>query len=383
MKPICRIIVLFGNTPLLGQELGNIDVLDSLKQSGCEVLFLIRRGWTEDTIQPELNKRGLHWETVPYLEAIRRGKSPLVWWNNVKGIVGGSLRLLYWRFKFKATHIHAANPQAILNFLPALLLLRTPIIYRMGDQVVDHHWLWRMVWVFTRLRVSRFVTLNNYIAGLLVGSGVPASKIVKLSNISPLRSSPQPTEQRTYLANGLCTFVYFGQIVEHKGVGLLVEAAISRCQESGGCRFLLAGDYSWNNKFADDLIARVAQLGLSSRIVFLGYVSDIAGLLSESDVHVCPSTWEEAFGNVVIEAKQQAVLSVIFASGGLTELVRHGEDGWICPGKTVDNLCDAFSFYEGNPSAIPEQGSAARQSLPALGEGKFASDWLGLYESVR
>ena len=72
--PRPRIIVLFGNIPLLGQERGNINALASLRDSGCEVLFLIRRDRTKDTIQAELNRRGLAWIAVPHYYAMRRGQ---------------------------------------------------------------------------------------------------------------------------------------------------------------------------------------------------------------------------------------------------------------------------------------------------------------------
>src|SRR5262249_32856955 len=55
------VLVLFGTVRLLGQELGNIDVMEALRGAGAEVLFLIRREWTKDTIQAELTRRGLAW----------------------------------------------------------------------------------------------------------------------------------------------------------------------------------------------------------------------------------------------------------------------------------------------------------------------------------
>ena len=376
-----RILVLFGNVPLLGQELTNMNVLEAMHGAGSEVLFLIRSEWTRDTIQAELNRRGLPWVAVPYLDAVRRGQGLRVWINNVRGILGGSWQLLRWHRRFKPTHLHAGNPEHILNFLPALALLRTPLVYRVGDAPTLHHWLWRGIWRFTIRRASRFVPNSRYVESVLIASGVPSEKITRVSNVAPLH--PVRGDDRTPLPPvrpDLCTFVYLGQLAHHKGVHLFVEAAINRCQASPRCRFLLAGDYSWNNAFANTLRSRVEQLCLADRIVFLGYVSEIPRLLGMADVHVCPSIASEPFGNVVIEAKQMGKPSVIFDSGGLVELVEHGIDGYVCPDKSTAALEEAFAFYEHSPDVVGEQGTAATRSLSRLtGVATFTEQWMAVY----
>jgi glycosyltransferase involved in cell wall biosynthesis len=380
-----RILVLFGNVPLLGQELSNIRVLEALRAAGSDVLFLIRGEWTRDTIQPELNRCGLPWVAVPYFDTVRRGQSLRVWVRNLAGILGGSWHLLRWHRRFRPTHIHAASPEHIVNFLPALALLRTPLVYRAGDAPVLHHWLWRAVWSFAIWRVNCFVPNSRYVQGTLLASGIPPAKIVRAGGIAPLlpgrvssghAALPPPRPD-------LCTFVYLGQLAAHKGVDLLIEAAIARCSTSRGCRFLLAGNYSWNNPFADALRARVQRLGLADRIVFLGYVTDVPGLLGLADVHVCPSVAEEPFGNVVIEAKQMRKPSIIFPSGGLPELVEHGIDGYVCQEKSASALEAAFACYEGARDTAREQGNAATRSLDRLaGAGTFAEQWARVYEAA-
>lgn len=377
-----RILVLFGNVPLLGQELGNIDVLHTLKSEGCEVLFLIRREWTKDTIQAELSKRGLRWETVPYVEAIRLGKSIRVWMNNVIGIIGGSVGLLYWRFRFKPTHIHVANPESFLNFLPALLLLRTPIIYRAGDAPTLHHWLWRWVYKFVVRRTTLFASISDYVDGELIKIGVSPDKIVRVSTISPgllVRATAHDAQ-----VPGRCdtafTFVYVGQITQQKGVDLLVDAAITYCRQNRDCRFLLAGDYSWNNPLAEDLLRRVALAGYSDRIRLLGYVNAIDTLLETADVHVCPSVGSEALGNVVMEAKTHGKPSIIFPTGGLAELVTDGVDGHVCKELTSAALVEAFASYLADPDLSRRQGTAAGESVARIqGEVSFVDQWNAVY----
>ena len=113
-----RILVLFGNVPLLGNERANIETIDQLRQKGADVRFLIRKEWTSESIQAELMRRGLAFEFVPYFDAIRYSAGVGSWIKNVHGILGGSAALLRQIWSFKATHLHVGSTAWVLNFLP-------------------------------------------------------------------------------------------------------------------------------------------------------------------------------------------------------------------------------------------------------------------------
>lgn len=377
-----RILVLFGNVPLLGQELGNIEVMSALQAEGDEVLFLIRREWTRDTIQAELDRRGLRWRTVTFFDAIRKGHGPAVWLRNLRGLLLGSLQFLWISCRFGATHVHAANVEQVLNFMPGLMVSRLPLVYRAGDAPTRHHWLWRLVWRFLARRVSRFASISRYVDRTLVEAGVPEEKIRPVGNVAPRKElgpdDPHPTLPA--LEPDLCTFLFMGQITRQKGVDLLVEAAIQRCQASPRCRFLIAGDFSWNNPLGKEFHERIRALGLQDRIRMLGYVKRVGSLLAVSDVHVCPSVGSEAYGHVIIEAKLMARPSIVFPTGGLVELVQHGIDGWICPQPSVESLEAAFRAYEEDPALSRTQGEAGLASLPRLrGDGTLGEQWRRIY----
>ena len=88
---------------------------------------------------------------------------------------------------------------------------------------------------------------------------------------------------------------------------------------------------------------------------------------------------------MVPEAKQAGVPSVVFASGGLPELIAHGEDGWICEGKTAESLEGAIERFLDLPDVEAEaMGDAARASMERLGitEGAFGDRWVEVYDRV-
>jgi glycosyltransferase involved in cell wall biosynthesis len=76
---------------------------------------------------------------------------------------------------------------------------------------------------------------------------------------------------------------------------------------------------------------KVAQLGLGTRVVFHGYVNDVAPLLARTDVLLMCSR-NEAMGRVTAEAMCAGVPVIGHDSGGTPELVHDGVDGLLYPG---------------------------------------------------
>lgn len=378
-----RILVLFGNIPLLGQERANIEALDALQETGCEVLFLIRGEWTRDSIQAELNRRHLAFLAAPYFDTVRYGMPFRVWLKNIKGILGGSWQLLKQIQSYRATHIHSGSTANILNFLPALMITRLPLVFRAGDVPSQHHMLWRWVWRFTRRRASHFVCDSYFIKERLVEMGADPGKCSVVYAPAPRRTlasgSTNTMSGKEY--SGL-TVVYVGQISKDKGVHLLVRAALQLCQMRGDIRFVIAGDYEWNNPFGLSLVEQVAQSGLQGRIAFTGFVEDIDRIYEQADLHVCPSLCDEAYGLTVVEAKERGVPSIVFASGGLPELVTDGMDGTVCQDKSSSALASAILAYANDGLLVCRQGEAARLSLRQLKIDGFARHWRGIYDNV-
>ncbi len=80
-------------------------------------------------------------------------------------------------------------------------------------------------------------------------------------------------------------------------------------------------------KYREELEALTRQLGISSIVEFMGQRSDIPEILSKLDVLVLPTRTPEAFGRVIIEAQAVGVPVVATKVGGITDIIRDGENG--------------------------------------------------------
>ena len=104
----------------------------------------------------------------------------------------------------------------------------------------------------------------------------------------------------------------------------------------------------------DDYAAKVKQqvvdLGLSDRVHFLGFRSDIPQLIGACDVVAHTSTAPEPFGRVIIEGMLCGKPVIASNAGGATELVTHRETGWMVdPGNSqqmAETIIECFENQE-------------------------------------
>jgi len=87
------------------------------------------------------------------------------------------------------------------------------------------------------------------------------------------------------------------------------------------------------------LQAKIESLGLSERVHFLGKQEDVAQIISVADLLLLPSE-KESFGLVALEAMACGVPTVGTRTGGIPELVIHGECGFLAPVGDTEAMAD-------------------------------------------
>jgi glycogen synthase len=115
-----------------------------------------------------------------------------------------------------------------------------------------------------------------------------------------------------------------GRLVYEKGFQLALEAMPSLIEAVPGTRFLVAGSGTHER----ELRKQAADLGLMEHGTFLGWIGDdvLHSLYRLADVCVVPSLYEP-FGLVALEAMASDCPCIVADTGGLREIVSHGEVG--------------------------------------------------------
>ncbi len=377
-----RILSLFGARVIFGAERANIETLSALREEGCEVLCLVRHEGWNDHVPAALVARGLAYRKLPFIDAWLKGWRVWVLFRNPIAFLVGNWRMCRIVREFRPTHVHAFSPMHVLSFMPALVLLRIPLIYHAGDKPTRHRWVWRALWALIVMRCAHFVAISRFIARELEATKVQADRIDVIYGVPPKRPRSQiaPSVVRRFR-----NIAFVGQIIEDKGPHLLIRAFRNIAESYADVRILIIGRLS---EWRGDDWARALQTctgedpALRDKVFFLGFLDDIPGVLQDCELLVTPSLCEEGLGLVVMEAKAAGIPAIVFPSGGLPEMIKHGIDGYICPEKTVQALEYALRFYLDDPSRAQRQGLAARESLGALGVTKFARQLLAVYEAT-
>ena len=127
-----------------------------------------------------------------------------------------------------------------------------------------------------------------------------------------------------FAAPGEKLVLLIGRLVYEKGFQIALEAMPELIERVPGTRFLVAGSGTHEN----ELKKQATDLGLMEHGTFLGWIGDdVLHLLYRiSDVCVVPSIYEP-FGLVALEAMASGCPCIVADTGGLREVVPHGEVG--------------------------------------------------------
>ncbi|MGM1050385.1 MAG: glycosyltransferase family 4 protein [Bacillota bacterium] len=132
---------------------------------------------------------------------------------------------------------------------------------------------------------------------------------------------------------------YFGQLSSIKGINYLIHAV----QE-------LSPNYIGKLYICGEGPEKQNLIELSNddpRIVFKGKLSrdDTARLMSEVDLTIIPSVWDEPFGRVIIESYQVGTNVLASDIGGIPEVVIHKEWNLFQPGNSKSIIEGILNYY--------------------------------------
>jgi glycosyltransferase involved in cell wall biosynthesis len=127
---------------------------------------------------------------------------------------------------------------------------------------------------------------------------------------------------------------------------------------------------------------RAHELGVARNTVFLGYQEDVAPLYAAFDALVLPSG-NEGTPVSVIEALAAELPVVATRVGGVPDVVRDGEDGYLVEAGATDDLADRLAQLAGDPALRARMGKQGRERvLPRYAVERLVDDVDELYRSL-
>jgi GalNAc-alpha-(1->4)-GalNAc-alpha-(1->3)-diNAcBac-PP-undecaprenol alpha-1,4-N-acetyl-D-galactosaminyltransferase len=292
------------------------------------------------TLDPRVHRHGRPKPKVPNSQEIARQRrnwsvsriaAVLVRSGSIPAYGMGLFRRARWLRQL----IAGIEPDAVLSFLTQtniLTLLATrglsvrTVISERNDPRLQQH---RRRVVMLRSVVypwSDVVTANSLGAVSALGDFVPKDKLAFLPNPLNIGDAAEPV---TLTAP---TFITVTRLVEQKGLDVLLKAAARAFESLPDWRLAIVGD----GPLRDDLEALARELGIASRIDWIGQVDNPIPYLKAAQVFVLTSRFEGS-PNALLEAMATGLPSVVSdASPGPLELIGEEEAGLIVPVEDVE-----------------------------------------------
>lgn len=205
----------------------------------------------------------------------------------------------------------------------------------------------------------------------LVETGVPRKKITTIFNgVHPLErsSSQEQVALRQGLGLGEECFLFgiLARLEHYKGHLLLLEACEILKAQGKTCKVLIAGTGAEAEKIQEAIVAK----GLEEMVLFLGFWTDVAGLLSILDVQVNCSFGTEATSIALLEGMSLGLPAVVSDYGGNPAVIAQEKNGLVFPSLNKDKLVEAMVRLMEDTALRQACGKGAQEIF----EEKFTAD---------
>jgi glycosyltransferase involved in cell wall biosynthesis len=254
--------------------------------------------------------RDIVWVTIPYANALRRF------------IRRHGIRLIHQNNGFDVAAILAARWSGI------------PLVAYQRGREWNSSLVRRLAPLAARYIANSQVTREN-----LLELGIPSSRVnvvyppIDLETFDADRPAVPGLRRPAFgiPAQAPCVGIV-GQLQEWKGHKLFLRAfrqVLQTVPEAWAC--IVGAPPVGGEAYERELRELAGELGVSSRVVFAGFIADVPSALQLFDVVVHASIEPEPFGRVIAEAMAMRKPVIASDEGGPREIIEHGRTGLLFP----------------------------------------------------
>jgi len=215
------------------------------------------------------------------------------------------------------------------------------------------------------------VVSNENRQDVIAQYGIAEEKIATIPNgVNVSRFQPSKCESKT--------IIFVGRLHERKGIDKLLSSFSNVIKKDSEAKLRIVG--SGEDEARLKKIAK--QLNLTSKnLKFLGFVpeKELPDLYSSSSIFALPSYYE-GFGIVLIEAMSAGLPLVSVRTGGATEVIEEGKNGYLVDYETMH---ETLSTLIGDKKLRVRMGQESRKKVEREYDWKkIADDVIEVYEEV-
>lgn len=213
------------------------------------------------------------------------------------------------------------------------------------------------------LKLEQAICVSARVRELLVESGLPLQSATVIRGGTDVQRFMNAPERNR--VSGRLELLYAGQLVQHKGVHTAIEAMsrLATTWRIDQIHLTLVG--SGHPEYEALLRALVERRGLHDYVTFHEPVSrdKMPTLLSQFDVLVFPSIYEEPLARMTQEAMAAGLVVVGTTTGGTGEILKEGETGFTFVPEDADGLAEQITRLLLDPDLRGRVAQAGRQMV--------------------
>ena len=290
--------------------------------------------------------------------------------------------------------IHANSIRAGLVMALATMGLGMPVIWHAHDVLPRHP-------LSIAVRIVAGATSRNHILAVSQAAGsrfcgiilrlfnrqVPITVIhnaVDLECFQPNSESKREIRHALGLTERQRVVGIVGHLTPNKGQLELIEAFASISRENSDAVLLVVGEPLFNRgaDYAKSLGRAASSFAVTDRVRFLGPRDDVPTLMQGFDLLVINSR-TEAFPLTVLEGLASGTPVLATAVGGIPEMIRHRENGWLVPARDKRSLAEAMLTLLGDAHLREQLGSNGRRdAIARFSIERFSTEIQSLYRGI-
>lgn len=315
---------------------------------------------------------GAKWETQPRSVAVDRFRSPA---GPVRRYFAGRAALRTALDRFQPDLVHAANSMAHLvcgrtpmHGVPYVVTVHGTEIGKNLIQKGAFSSVRRCMFLTSYRRASHIISVSRFVENLCREAGLDAASVSTIYNGVESRPRFYPPETLSDLRSrfdlyGKKVILTVAQLHPRKGQDRVLHALPDVIRHVPSAVYLMVGE----GPSERHLRLMIRELKLEHQALLCGSFEDAGKFLGIADCVVlfsCP--WNhsiEGFGLSAAEAMSYGVPVVVSDTGGLPEVVLHGESGIVVPSGDVPALARAMIDLLSDPGRAAEMGEKGRRRV--------------------
>jgi L-malate glycosyltransferase len=238
-------------------------------------------------------------------------------------------------------------------------------------------------WLKYRQVTNRIIAVSEFVRDVLLAGGIDPQRIaVVYDGIDWEKEKPSVTRVEARRRFGVAQEGYLigcvGHFTPEKGHETLLRGFVKVASGFPQVQLILVGE----GELKDHCVKCAQETGLIGRVVFPGFVPDIENIWPALDLFVFPSL-EEGLGSTLLMAMGSIVPVCASRTGGIPEIVTHGETGYLFPPGDVDALSEALRLIIQNPERAQAWAMAAAPGIRRkFSAGRMVQETQQIYTNV-